>query len=120
MAHADTAQHAQHGEAGGHEEGQQHPLGLYLKVWLGLFVLSTLSYMVDYVNVQGELRWFLIIVFMWAKAALIVAIFMHMRWERLSLMLVILVPPLCLGVFVLLMSIEGDYTFLTRLFAFGS
>lgn len=99
--------------------GQQHPLGLYFKVWIALFVLSTLSYMVDYMNVQGDLRWFLIVIFMWAKAALIVAIFMHMRWERLALMAAILVPPLCIGVFVFLMVVEGRYTSLTRMIVFG-
>ena len=40
------------------EEGQQHPIGLYLKIWGLLFVLSTMSYMVDYLEFQGYLRWF--------------------------------------------------------------
>jgi cytochrome c oxidase subunit IV len=52
------------------------------------------------------------------KAGFIVAIFMHMAWERLALKLAILVPPLALLVFVGLMAIEGDYTFLTRLQSF--
>ncbi|MDH3644337.1 MAG: cytochrome C oxidase subunit IV family protein, partial [Gammaproteobacteria bacterium] len=78
-------------------EGQQHPLGVYLKVWLLLFVFSTLSYMVDYLDFQGYIRWFLILLFMWLKAAFIVAIFMHMRWERMALISAILVPPLCLA-----------------------
>ena len=38
-----------------HAEGQQHPLGIYLKVWGWLFVLSAFSYMVDYFQVQGYL-----------------------------------------------------------------
>ncbi|HEX2518548.1 MAG TPA: cytochrome C oxidase subunit IV, partial [Castellaniella sp.] len=29
-----------------HAEGQQHPIGLYLAVWVLLFVLSTFSYLV--------------------------------------------------------------------------
>ena len=45
-------------------ESQQHPIGIYLKIWLLLFVLSTASYMVDYFHVEGYLRWSLIIVFM--------------------------------------------------------
>ena len=49
------------------------------------------------------------------KAGFIVAIFMHMAWERLALKLAILVPPLALLVLIGLMAIEGDYTFLTRL-----
>jgi len=98
--------------------GQQHPIGLYLKVWALLFVLSTFSYLVDYFHFQGYLRWTLIIVFMLAKAGLIVAVFMHMAWERLALIIAILLPPMCLLVLVALMSIEADYTFLTRLLFF--
>ncbi|RZT36282.1 cytochrome C oxidase subunit IV family protein [Cupriavidus agavae] len=100
----------------GHEgqEGQQHPLGLYLKVWLLLFVLSTLSYMVDYFHVSGPLRWTLILVFMALKAGLIISVFMHMAWERMALMWAILLPPLCLLVLVWLMAAEADYTFLLR------
>jgi cytochrome c oxidase subunit IV len=96
------------------QEGTQHPISIYLWIWLMLFVLSAFSYMVDYLHVQGMLRWTLIIVFMLLKAGLIVSIFMHMKWERLALKLAILVPPLCLLVLIGLMAIEGDYTFLTR------
>jgi len=42
---------------------------------------------------RGYLRWSLILLFMVVKAGLIVAIFMHMAWERLALMYAILVPP---------------------------
>jgi cytochrome c oxidase subunit IV len=99
-------------------EGTQHPISVYLWIWLMLFVLSACSYMVDYVHLQGVLRWTLIILFMLLKAGLIIAVFMHMKWERLALKLVILVPPLCLLVLIGLMAIEGDYTFLTRSTAF--
>ena len=96
-------------------EGQQeHPLKVYFFIWILLFVLSTFSYLVDYFHLQGYLRWSLIIIFMLLKAGFIVAIFMHMAWERLALKLAILVPPLCLLVLIGLMAIEGDYTFLTR------
>ena len=105
--------------AAAHGTGQQHPIGVYLKVWGYLFVLSTLSYLVDYFHVEGVTRWILILTFMVLKAGLIVAIFMHMAWERLALMYAILVPPLCLGTLVLLMAIESDYTFWTRIIFFG-
>lgn len=100
------------------EGGQQHPVAIYLWIWILLFVLSTFSYMVDYFHLQGYLRWSLIILFMLLKAGFIVAIFMHMAWERLALKFAILVPPLCLLVLIGFMAIEGDYTFLTRLEAF--
>ncbi|SUA91299.1 cytochrome C oxidase subunit IV family protein [Pandoraea pulmonicola] len=99
---------------GAGHSGQQHAVGLYLKVWGLLFVLSTLSYLVDYANLQGYLRWGLILALMVAKAGLIVAVFMHMRWERLALVYAILIPPLALLVLMALMAAEADYTFLTR------
>jgi cytochrome c oxidase subunit IV len=102
-----------------HSPGQQHPISVYLKVWGYLFVLSAMSYMVDYFHVQGVLRWFLILTFMMLKAGLIVAIFMHMAWERLALIYAILVPPLCLATLVGLMLIESDYTFWTRILFFA-
>ena len=94
--------------------GQQHPIGLYLKVWLLLFVLSTFSYLVDFFHVQGYLRWTLILTFMFLKAGLIIAIFMHVSWERLALKYVLLVPLFAIVVLITLMSIEGDYTNATR------
>jgi cytochrome c oxidase subunit IV len=97
-----------------HAQGQQHPLGIYFKIWALLFVLSAASYAVDYFHVQGLLRWSLIIVFMLLKAGLIVAVFMHMVWERLALVYAILVPPLLLLTFVGIGALEADYTFLTR------
>jgi cytochrome c oxidase subunit 4 len=101
-------------------EGQQHPIRLYLVVWGWLFVLSTCSYLVDYFHVQGYVRWFLILLFMILKAGLIVAIFMHMAWERLALTYAILVPTLLVLVFVVLMVFESDYTLGTRLAFFGT
>ena len=109
-------------DANTHVEGQQHPLGVYIKIWAWLFVLSACSYMVDYLNVEGYLRWTLIIVFMLLKASLIVAVFMHMMWERRALFYAILVPPVLVLVFLALMTFESDHTFLTRgvFFASGS
>jgi cytochrome c oxidase subunit IV len=98
------------------EEGnQEHPISIYFWIWGLLFVLSFFSYMVDYMNFQGYLRWALILTFMFLKAGFIVAIFMHMSWERMALKLAILVPPVALMVLVLLMVFEADYTFFTRI-----
>jgi len=103
MADADT-----------HVEGQQHPLGIYIKIWGWLFVLSACSYAVDYLHVQGYLRWTLILVFMMLKAGLIVAVFMHMKWERLALLYAIMLPPAAVLVFVAIMMFESDYVFALR------
>jgi len=102
-----------------HAEGQQHPIKLYLVVWGWLFILSAGSYMVDYFHLQGYVRWSLILVFMILKAGLIVAIFMHMAWERLALAYAILVPPVFVLVFVAIMVFESEYTHLIRVIFFG-
>ncbi len=102
-----------------HTEGQQHPIGIYLKIWGLLFILSTMSYLVDYFHLQGMLRWSLIVIFMLLKAGLIVSIFMHMAWERLAIIYAILIPPLCLLVLIGLMATEADYIFWARVVFFG-
>ena len=101
-------------------QGEVHPIGIYLKIWFLLFVLSTLSYMVDYFGFESYTRWTLILVFMLLKAGFIIAIFMHMAWERLALAYAILAPPSVLLVLIGLMSIEADYTFFTRLLFFAA
>ncbi len=101
------------------EQGQQHPLSIYFWIWGLLFVLSFFSYMVDYLNFQGTLRWALILTFMFLKAGFIIAIFMHMKWERLALKFVILGPPVAILVLIWLMSVEGNYIEDTRVEFYG-
>lgn len=114
MEHAEAAAPGgEHPETAG-AHGQQHPLGIYFKIWGLLFVLSTASYLVDYFHFHGLLRWSLIVVFMLLKAGLIVAVFMHMVWERLALVYAIVVPPLLLLVLLGIGALEADYTFLSR------
>jgi cytochrome c oxidase subunit IV len=61
----------------------------------------------------------LILLFMLLKAGFIVAIFMHMRWERVALISAIIGPPAVLLVLIGLMAVEGDYTILTRIASFS-
>ena len=114
MAQAQAQQHDAEAQPQAHAQGQQHPIGIYLKIWGLLFVLSAASYLVDYFQFQGYLRWFLILVFMFLKAGLIVAVFMHMIWERLAFIYAILVPTLLLMVLLGIGALEADYTFFTR------
>jgi cytochrome c oxidase subunit 4 len=101
------------------EVHQEHPIKLYLVVWAWLFILSTCSYLVDYFGLHGYLRWSLILIFMILKAGLIVAVFMHMAWERLALTYAIILPPVLILVFVAMMLFEADYTLFTRMVFFG-
>ena len=98
---------------------QHHPIRLYLVVWGWLFVLSAFSYLVDYFHLQGYLRWSLILLFMTLKAGLIVAVFMHMAWERLALAYAILLPIFAVLVFVAIMVFESEYTLWARTTFFG-
>jgi len=100
--------------ADSHADEDQHPIGIYLKVWILLFVLSTMSYMVDYFDFQGMLRWSLIIIFMFLKAGFIIAVFMHVMWERMALITAILGPPLLLLFLIGFMISEGFWVFNTR------
>lgn len=125
-AYIEGQQHSPHAEvhdarASGatHVKGQQHPIKLYLVVWGWLFVLSTCSYLVDFFGLHGHLRWSLIVLFMVLKAGLIVAVFMHMAWERLALAYAILLPPVLVLVFVAIMVFESDYTHLIRVLFFA-
>ena len=92
--------------AKGHEI---HPLKSYFWIWGWLFVLSVFSYLTDIAPIAQLLKWVLITFFMLAKAGLIMAVFMHMKWERLSLVTMILVLPgaLLFGMFVF--GMEGAY-----------
>lgn len=101
------------------EEGQQHPLKIYYMIWTLLFVVSFFSYMVDYLQFQGYLRWTLILVFMFVKAGFIIAIFMHMKWERLAFKMAILAPPVAILVLIGLMSLEGNYVAGSRIENYG-
>ena len=98
-----------------------HPIAIYLKIWALLFILSAGSYAVDYFQLEGYLRWSLIVLFMMLKAGLIVAFFMHMIWERLAMMYAIIIPPVLVMVFMGIMIFESDDTFANRtiFFVFG-
>ena len=100
------------------KEGQQHPIGIYLWIWGLLFVLSAFSYAVDWFQLQGLLRWSLILLFMILKAGFICAIFMHMFWERLALIYAILLPCIAVLTFMGMMISESGYTLWMRVVYF--
>ncbi len=90
-----------------HHAHESPPLKNYLWIWGWLFVLSVCSYVVDISPIPQLLQWILITFFMFAKAGLIMAVFMHMQLERLSLVTMILVPPGALLFALMVFGIEG-------------
>jgi cytochrome c oxidase subunit IV len=101
------------------ESTQEHPLKTYFVVWGALFVLSVFSYLVDVSPLEGFAKWSLITLFMLLKAGLIVAIFMHMIWERSSIAIAVLLPTGVLLFLMLLMALEGDYIHASRMMFFS-
>ena len=99
-------------------KAQTHKIGVYLWIWALLFVFSFFSYMVDYLNFEGLLRWTLILVFMVSKAALIVAVFMHLFWERYAIVNVLLWPMTLMVLLLGIMAADSIYTLSTRLIYF--
>ena len=92
----------------------EHPFSLYISVWILLFVLSAFSYAVDLAEIQGYLRWFLVTVFAFLKAGLVVGVFMHMAWERMAFLYAIMLPPLFLLALVGILAVDGAFVYYIR------
>ena len=90
------------------EPDNSHPISFYLIAWLVLFILSALSYYIDYVNLEGMVRWVLITILALLKAGLIVSVFMHLAWERVALIYTILLPPILLIVMLAIFANDGN------------
>lgn len=97
------------------EHTQQHPLSVYLWIWGWLFLLSLGSYLVDISTWHIAIKWILILLFMMAKAILIIAVFMHMVWERLAIVTAVFLPPGALLFALLILALEAEYTISSRL-----
>jgi cytochrome c oxidase subunit IV len=100
-------------------DSQQHPLSIYFWIWGLLFLFSAFSYGTDFLP-HGYFRWGLIVLFMLLKAGFIVAIFMHMAWERVALIWAIIGPPVLLLFLIGFMVSEGKYTEGTRIDFFSA
>lgn len=77
------------------EEFEGHAVGstrLFLNVWIWLAAITGLEVFLGYERLQPQLMLGLLVALSLVKAALIVTYFMHLRYEKLSLAL-ILVPP---------------------------
>jgi cytochrome c oxidase subunit 4 len=89
-----------------HAQGQQHPISVYFTVWGVLFVLGTLSYLVDYLHLHGYLRWSSDpVVHVDEGGADRRRLHAH-ALGALALMYAILTPSLCFVVFIIHKAIE--------------
>jgi len=88
---------------------RQHSGKLFFIVWAWLFALSAFSWLVAWFAISGIPRWSLILIFMVAKAVLIVAVFMRLAWERLALVFAIVAPLVALVAFISALNFEAAY-----------
>lgn len=92
------------------DNGENLPIGTYLRVWGLIVLLVTLSYVVFLIGIEPSwLRRLLFIAIALTQAVLSVNYFMQMRLERPSLIYGILLPAtLLLGLVIFAVS-EGSY-----------
>jgi cytochrome c oxidase subunit 4 len=76
-----------------HEE-QPHAVSykLYLMTWVWLLVLTALALGLGYAPINEKLKAFLLVCTTLAKILVIAAIFMHLRYERINLILITFAP----------------------------
>jgi len=75
--------------SGGHQVGSTK---LFVTVWLWLAAVTGIEVFLGYEQLQPTLMLTLLVVLSLGKSALIVAYFMHLKYERFSLTL-FLIPP---------------------------
>lgn len=81
---------------------------LFISVWVWLLLLTGLEVFLGYVHLDVRLMLTLLIGLSIIKAALIIAYFMHLRFERLSLVLT-LVPMLVICICLLLVFFPDSF-----------
>ena len=75
-------------------EHEQHSVSykLYFMTWVWLLVLTAAALGLGYAPINEKLKAFLLVCTTLAKILVIAAIFMHLRYERLNLILLTFVP----------------------------
>jgi cytochrome c oxidase subunit 4 len=93
------------------EDEHEHFAGsnkLFVSVWFWLLLLTGIEVFLGYVHLDFRLMLTILIGLSVIKAALIVAYFMHLRFERLSLVLT-LVPMLVVCICLLLVFFPDSF-----------
>ena len=75
------------------EEHAEHGSGLYMKVWFALIALTLLEVFLAYKGMAVLIMLTILMGLSIVKSALIIAYFMHLKFERFSLFLTLI--PMC-------------------------
>jgi len=95
-----------HSEVAVHEHGASVPT--FAKVWIVLLVLTGVEVFLAYEQVPTLIMLTALVGLSVVKAALIIAYFMHMKFERLSLFLTLF--PMMIFCILLMLIFLGDAT----------
>ena len=99
---------------GSGSEGQQvGSTRLFVTVWLWLAAVTGIEVFLGYVQLQPTLMLTVLVVLSVGKAALIVAYFMHLKFERFSLTL-FLIPPTIFCILMIVVFFFPDSVRLMR------
>ncbi len=91
---------------------QEHSKKTYVKVWLWLLAITVAGFIISPLGLPGWLHNLLIVLIALMKGGLIVAFFMHLKFERISLIYSILLPLLLLIALAVALMYEGTTRFL--------
>ncbi len=90
-----------HGEAGHAGAGNAHPAvtaRTFIWVWIGLVALTAIEVYLGYIELQAKLMLTLLLGLSVIKAGLIMAWFMHLKYEKRSLTIWLVISALfCIG-----------------------
>ena len=70
------------------------PYKTYLMTWFWLLVMTVIALLLGYSPIQETIKAFLLVGTTLCKILLIAAIFMHLRFERINLIMITLAPLL--------------------------
>ncbi len=95
-----------------HEHGSEaHPAGstrLFAYVWIWLVAITGFEVFLAYLRLRPELMLSLLVILSMVKAALIVSYFMHLKYEKLSLALILVPSTLfCICMIVIFFMPDG-------------
>lgn len=90
--------------AGLHEVGSKH---LFMWVWFWLLILTGIETLLAYLRLEPHTMLILLVGLSLIKSALIVAYFMHLRFEKIGLFLII-VPTLVFCLAMILIFVFPD------------
>lgn len=83
-----------------HGTGEHSGYGLYIKTWCILLVLTLVMLGVEYFSAPRVILLAVLLVGMIAKAGTITANFMHMRYERRGLALIVVLSVVLTAIFL--------------------